>query len=176
MGVIINPESELGKELQKWEQFPRHLPDGTIAPAGNPYAYREYPRMLYKAQMWKNGKALCFAPPVSPFGWRDGNEYQQAQLEAETFTKSCQRIVKTEAEHAIAKGQGWCVSAAEATEQYEREQDAIARQAAEARYVAQGMSSKALAEFEAATDATEQHVVDVPAPKKPGPRTKVAVG
>ena len=38
MGVVISPESELGKELAKWEQ-----------PNYNP-ALHPYPRMLYRAQ------------------------------------------------------------------------------------------------------------------------------
>lgn len=175
MGVIINPESELGKELQKWEQFPRTGVDGTVYPAGNPYVFRPYPKMLYKAQAWKNGKALCFAPPVSPYGWRDGNEHQQAQIEADAFTRSCQRIVKDEGEHGIAKGQGWCETPQEAQAQHEARLDALAREAAEAAFAANRMGEGARREFDAATDATEHQIADVPAPKRQGPRTKVMV-
>lgn len=175
MGVVINPQSELGKELQKWEQFPTRSMDGTVIPAGNPYVFREYPRMLYKAQTFRNGKTLCFGPPVSPFGWRDGNEYQQAILESEAFTKACQRVVRDESEHAIAKGQGWCVSPAEAVEFAEKREQELAREAAEALHAASKMSEKASAEFDAAYDASDVHIADVAAPKKAGPRTKVQV-
>lgn len=167
MGVVISPDSELGKELQKWEQFPRHHVDGTVIPAGNPYVKREYPKMLYKAQTWRSsGKALCFAPLVSPYGWSDPNQYGQAQLEADSFNTSCQRVVKSEGEHALAKGQGWCESPAEAMAQHEAEQAAIARAAAEAAFTSQRMSEKARAEFEAATEGSEHHVVDVQKPKR----------
>jgi hypothetical protein len=175
MGVIINPESELGKELQKWEQFDRHGMDGTVHKAGNPYTYRPYPKMLYKAHPFRTGKTLTSAPPVSPFGHSDPNMYNQALLEADAFNRSCQRIVADESQHAIAKGQGWCESQAEAMEQHERTQNAIAKEAAEAAFQAQKMSDSARAEFDGAVDASEGHVSDVAAPKRQGPRTTVAV-
>ncbi len=162
MGVIVNWDSELGKEMLKWEMFPVRTASGEVLAPGNPYdPNRLYPKMLYKAQPFRNGKTLCFAPAVSPFGWNDPNQYQQALLEAETFTKSCQRLVKDEGEHAIAKGQGWCVTAAEALEQAEAEHKAISNAAAEAAFHAQRMTDKARAEFEAASDATDEHVTDL---------------
>lgn len=176
MGVVINYESELGKELLKWEMFPKHMADGTVLQPGNPYnPNRQYPKMLYKAQPFRTGKTLVAAPPVSPFGWTDPNQYQQALIEAEAFTKSCQRIVKDDSEHAIAKGQGWCETQPAALEQHEAELNAIAQQAAEAAHAAQRMSEGARAEFDAAVDASEHQVSDVAAPKKIGPRTKVLV-
>lgn len=175
MGVVINYESELGKELLKWEQFPKHMADGTVLQPGNPYTYRPYPKMLYKAQQWRNGKMLTAAPAVSPFGWTDPNQYQQALLEAEAFNKTCYRIVKDEGQHAIAKGQGWVETQPDALEQAEQDRADAMREAAEAAFAAQGMGEKARAEFDAATDASEAQVSDVPAPKRTGPRTKVNV-
>jgi hypothetical protein len=176
VGVVINYESELGKELLKWEMFPKHMADGTVLTPGNPYnANRQYPKMLYKAQPFRTGKTLVAAPPVSPFGWTDPNQYQQALIEAEAFTKSCQRIVKDEADHAIAKGQGWCETQPAAIAQHEAEQDAISKAAAEAAFAAQRMSEKARAEFDAASDASDVHVTDVPAPvRRRGRPVKVA--
>lgn len=169
MGVVINPESELGKELQRWEQFPVRLPDGSTAPAGNPYVYRPYPKMLYKAQIFRGGKASCFAPAVSPFGWTDPNQYQQALLEADAFNAACQKTVPDAGAHGIAKGQGWCESPEEAMAHYTAEQDALGRAAAEAAYSAQRMGEKARAEFEAASDASDVHVTDVTPAKRGRP-------
>lgn len=171
MGVVINPNSELGKELQKWEQFPMRTTDGEVLPAGNPYVFRPYPRMLYRAMPWRStGKLMTSAPPVSPFGWTDPNLYQNALIEADAFNRSCQRIVPNESAHALAAGQGWCLSQAEALEQAEREHAAIGQAAAEELYKAQhSMGEKARAEFERAYEASDVHIADVAPPKrKPG--------
>jgi hypothetical protein len=129
--------------------------------------------MLYKAHLFRNGKILTAAPPVSPYGWTDPLQYQQALLEAEAFTKSCQKIVPNEAAHAVAKGQGWCESQVDAQAQHDREQDALGAAAAEAAYQAQRMTEKARAEFDAASDASDVHVTDVEPKKKRGRPAKV---
>jgi hypothetical protein len=169
MGVVISPDSELAKELQRWEMFPRHNVNGEILPAGRPYVFRPYPRMLYKAIQARSGKYGCMAAPVTPFGWRDQQEYERAVAEADAFTKACQRIVGSEAEQKVAEGEGWRETAAEAMAFQDGLQADIARAAAEAAYTAQGMTDKARREFEAAGDATEFHVTDVKGTKK-GPK------
>ena len=166
MPVVINPESEYAKELRKWEQFPEKV-NGTMYPAGNPYVYRPFPKMLYKAQTWpRTGKAACFAPPVSPYGWPNQDQYQQALLEAEHFTTSCQRTVKDEGEYGLARGQGWCESPQDALAHYEAAQKALSDAAAEAAFMAARMSEAAQREFNAAQAATHEHVADVDAPKR----------
>ena len=169
MPVIINPESEYAKELAKWESHPtRACPE-----PGRPYRFAEYPRMLYKAALWpRSGKPAVTAPEVSPFGWLNADQYQQALAEAERFGSSCQRIVGDESEWLVAKGQGWCESPKVALEQFEREQQAIAAEAANAAFHAQRMTENARREFAAAEDATSEHVTDVVARKKPGPKPK----
>lgn len=52
MGVVINPESELGKELAKWEK---------------PYVYVPFPRMVYKAFKRDNGRIECGNPTDEAF-------------------------------------------------------------------------------------------------------------
>jgi len=145
MPVVINPDSELGRELAKWD-------------APSPWA--AYPKMLYRAGEM-NGKRLCMAPPPSPFGWRDQAEYQAAINQAESFTASCQRIVRDESEHRMAKGQGWCESPGEAMEQAEREARALGDAAAEANYAARRMSDKAQRELDEVNELTHEHVADV---------------
>lgn len=146
MPVVINPESELGKEMAKWEK---------------PYQYRPFPKMLYRAQKRSNGKVMCMAPAPSPFGWRDANEYNAAINEAESFTASCQRIVHDESEMRIAKGQGWCEGPDAAIAQFEREEQALGNAAAETAFAVQGMTDKAKRELREVDGLTHEHVTDV---------------
>lgn len=145
MGVVINPESELGKELAKWDA---------------PKPYMEYPRMLYRAQLFR-GKSLCMAPAVVPFGWKDDAEYARAVAEGDAFTKSCQRIVADESAERIAMGQGWARSPQEALALAEREAQEIGNLAAEANASVRRMSAKAQQDFEEVSALTHEHVPDV---------------
>lgn len=150
MSLVINPESELGKEMAKWDA--RH-------------PLTEYPKMLYRAGDL-NGKKLCMAPPPSPFGWRDQAEYQAAINQAESFTSSCQRIVMDESQERLAKGQGWSDGPAEALALAEKEARALGDAAAEANFAARRMSDMAQRELDEVNGLTHEHVADV------GRRTK----
>jgi hypothetical protein len=44
VGVVVNPESELGRELAKWNK---------------PYRFEMFPKMLYRAVKKENGKVVC---------------------------------------------------------------------------------------------------------------------
>lgn len=44
MAVVINPESELGRELAKWNK---------------PYRFEMFPKMVYRAIKKENGKVVC---------------------------------------------------------------------------------------------------------------------
>lgn len=165
--IVINPHSELGKELRKWEQHYTHMvPPGTHP--GNPYVFRAFPKMLYKAQRSRAGQLVCFLPTPSPFGYDKADQYQMALHEKETFDKACQRIVKDEGEELLARGQGWCETIPAALEQAEREQRAIADAAAEAAHAALRMTDKAKRELADADASTHEHVTDVKPAKKRG--------
>jgi len=158
--LIINPHSDYGKELRKWEQHRTELvPRGTNP--GNPYVYRPYPKMLYRAQRQQNGQYACMAPAPHPYDFERSELHQQAVLAWESFNRSCVRIVKDEGDERIVKGQGWAESPELAMEQYEKEQQAIGNAAAEAAYAAQRMSERARAELAEADASTHQHVTDV---------------
>lgn len=158
-GIQINPHSAWGKELVKWEQHQTYFVGRGQRP-GNPYTYREYPKMLYKAHA-VNGKYRCLepAPDVASFDTMD--KYQRAINQWETFQKSCQRIVKDASEEAIANGQGWALSAQAALDVAERAERAVEDAAAEAAYAVRGMSAKAQAEYKDADESTDRHVADV---------------
>ena len=149
MGVVITPESELGKELAKWEKK-NYNPD---APEN------QYPRMLYMAQERPDGivsvgevsDRLCSEPGA---GIQDGA--------AANFTKRCQRIVKNENEERVALEQGWRRTQQEARDRIEDKKRIIADAAAHRAYEDRNMSDKAKAEVAAVEAATEQHVAEVP--------------
>jgi hypothetical protein len=159
MGVIINPGSELGKELTKWEQFPRHTVDGEIIPPGNPYTYRPFPKMLYKAVKGDDGRIRCLdtLAPISLFPTMDA--YQRESLRVDAFNASCMMQVGSTDEMERAKRQGWveggpdkAIAALKALE------DDISTAAAEANAKALGMTAKAKRERAAREAATDEHI------------------
>ena len=153
-GIVINPASALGKELAKWEQYPTAY----ARRPGNPYQYRPYPKMVYRAVQKPNGKVVCMEGPPPMHWFKDATEYQQAVLQADALEKQCFTTVHDEGEWLKAKGQGWCESPQAAIDQFEREQQVIANAAAEANHAAQRMSPKAQAERKRREDATHEHV------------------
>ena len=177
MGVIISPESEMAKELQKWEMFPRYNANGEVMAPGNPYrADRMYPKMLYKAQERPNGKIECMTNEPNPRFYKDPTDYDFAVREAQAFNRECYRIVPDESEHTRARANGWRETVPEAIAFLNGLKDDIAREAAEAAFRAKGMSSKARAELEAVGESTHEHVVDITVKKKRGRKPKVQIG
>lgn len=170
MGRVITPDSEEGKELLKHEQWPAHW-NGTTYQPGNPYVYRAYPRMLYRAVKKENGKVVCMEPAPQPDFFEKQHEFDRAIRLNDALNKSCQKMVDSEAAHLLAKGQGWCDTASEALEQFEKEQIAIGDAAAMRHFTDKRMTPRAQAEAHAIDEAASDHVADVPAPKlKPKPR------
>lgn len=173
-GLVINPHTPLGKELRKWEQHHSELtPRGTQP--GNPYVYRPYPRMLYKARTQRNGQPACLSAAPDPYAFDRADLYEREVLAVDSFNRSCQRIVTDEGQERIAKGQGWCEDPNAALAQFEREQQAIGNAAAEAAFSARRMGEVAQREFAAAGAETHEHVVDVQ-PKKRGRKPKAIAG
>lgn len=177
MGVVINPSSEYGKELLKWEQHrtkyvPEQDDNGDSVPPGNPYVYRHFPLMLYKAQKSATGRVECLRPAPEPYAFERADQLERAILAVETFNRSCQRIVKSEGEEARAKADGWRDSPKAALDHFEALEQDMARAAAEAAYAAKGMTAKAKAELAEADAATHEHVVDVVAARNPRGRPK----
>lgn len=167
MPVVISPDSELGKELAKWEQtVTKYVPDGE-AP-GRPYQYRPYPRMLYRAVKKSNGKVVCVDNPLA-------YDTEREQLEAERVSKQCQRIVQSDVEERNAMNEGWRESPTEALSAHEQHEQNIGQAAAELEFSAQRMSAKARAEIKAAHADTSDHVVDVKPKRKYNRKTKGVV-
>jgi hypothetical protein len=158
-GIVWNPASTYVKEMRRWEQFPSEY---TVkSKPGNPYVYRAYPKMLYKAQRMPNGQYTCLSAAPDPYLYQGHDDYNRACLMVETFNRSCTRIVTDESAERIAIGQGWAEDPSKAMAQYEAEQQAIGNAAAEAAFSARRMTEKAREEYAEAEQQTHEHVTDV---------------
>lgn len=150
MGVIIPPESTLGKELARWDAPKR---EGGERPNG----HEEYPKMLYMAHRYSNGKVMCGHPRAAM-----GDD-----PEANAFTAKCQFTVQSGDDHARMRRAGWCDSPEDALDAFEAQEQDVAKAAAEEQFRVRRMSGKAQDEFDKAQDATDFHDPDPEAPKLP---------
>lgn len=163
-GIVLNPNSELAKELRKWEQFP-----GIYGKTpGNPYVYREYPRLLYKAQKLVNGKYSVGEVPPDPMLFETAAKLERATLMVERFNKSCQLVVGNDQELSREHDKGWRKTQQEALDYAEALEIDMATAAAEAAFHAKRMSASAQAEFAKANAETHEHIVDVQPKRKRG--------
>lgn len=147
MGVVISPDSELGKELAKWNK-PHDIRD----------PHNHFPRMLYMAQTRPDGVSSVCETNDDVFAGKPGA--------AEAFNGRCQRIVQSEQEERIAEEQGWRHSPAEAMERHESKEKSIADAAAHRAYEDRNMSDAAKVEIAAAEAETAGHVPEVKQKRK----------
>lgn len=143
-GIEIHQGSNYAKEMAKFEQFPSKYGPRP----GNPYKYRPFPKMVYRAEVWK-GKPLCMAAPPNPVEYSNPGEFDRAEQAARQFTERCQRIVQDEREFQIAMEQGFRESPAEAVAYLEGRMERESRAAAERNYADRLMSDGAKAEAKA---------------------------
>ncbi|MBM4072339.1 MAG: hypothetical protein FJ271_25935 [Planctomycetes bacterium] len=147
MGIVLGPENETAKELKRWDT-PKRL--GGMNADGKD----EFPKMVYKADRWTNGKTMCGHPGVAT-----------GEPIATAFTAACQRTVFDGDEYASARRAAWYDSPELAIKAFEAAQRGVADAVAEEQYRVNRMSESAQAEFRDA-QAGEEHVPDPPAPKK----------
>jgi hypothetical protein len=144
-GIAKVPGSRALQELAKFEQFHSEWTAGTKGP-GNPYVYRPYPKMLYRAEAY-NGKNVCMATPPDPYTFKTAPEYARAEESAKRFTEKCQRIVQDEVEHQKAAESGWRESPQEAVEYLEARTRAVSDATAHRNYEDRNMSDAAKREI-----------------------------
>jgi hypothetical protein len=164
MPRVISPESAEGKELLKHEQWPANW-NGTRYEPGNPYVFRPFPKMVYRATAKENGKVVCMEAPPEPDRYEKPVDYDRALRLHDQLMKACTKIVPDESAYLVAKGQGWCDDPTLALEAYEAQQRALGDAAAERLFRDQRMTRKAQDEAAMADISTHEHVGDVPAPK-----------
>lgn len=166
-GITIVPGSNYAREMEKFEQFASKYGQSP----GNPYKYRPYPKMLYRAQVWQ-GRIACMASASDPLAFPNPADYQRADEQARRFTEECQRVVKDEREYQAALENGYRETPAEAVEYLEARQRAQGQAAAERNYADRNMSEAAKAEAaEAVQEAFSErgeHLAAVPEKKRRG--------
>jgi hypothetical protein len=166
-GLVPVPGSNFSKEMAKFEQFHSKWTMGSSP--GNPYTYRPYPKMLYRAQHW-NGKVCCMAAPPDPAEFRDPQEFNRAEEAARKFTERCQRIVRDATEHARAAEDGWRESPQEAVEYLLSRDRERSTATAERNWQDRNMSEQAKREIAAEIEAVGgEHLPEIPeAPRRRG--------
>jgi len=155
MAVILNPDSEISREMHQWNTQKQHG-------GKNANGFEPFPTMLYKAFARDNGKVMC-GDPLAAVGDPVG----------EAFSRSCQLIVQNEYERDNAVKAGWALGPDLAMAQYEREMLNIAEVTARRHYADQGMGELARAEATQADNATHEQVPAVPVKRKAGRPRKV---
>jgi hypothetical protein len=148
--MIITQESELGKELAKWnvKRTPTY-----------------FPRMLYMARRRPDGVVSVGEVEDAIFA-RPGQPPQPGS--AEMWSAQCQMTVMDEAEQIKALERGWRFTPAEALARFEEKERAIGEAAAVRAYEDRNMSDAAKAEIAEADAQTEEHLAEVPEKKKRG--------
>lgn len=158
-GIAVIPGSKFQKHMAQFEQFPySKFANGN---PGNPYVYRPFPKMVYRAQDY-NGKNVCNAvePDISEFA--NQGEWQRALTKANRFNQECQLIVNNEQELQRAFEANYRESPQEAIALLESKKAAHARAAAELNYEERRMSEPARREVAAERAATDGHLAEVP--------------
>jgi hypothetical protein len=172
--ILINPGSVSAIEEAKHEQHQTLKTLGGLKP-GNPYVYRPYPAMLYKADhLPGSGKwATAMAPPRN-FGFQSSDDWDRACQEAAQFTKNCQLIVNDATAHKKAREEGWRDTPDEAMEFRAKLDKIIGDAAAERNWEDRRMTDKAKAESDQIQADTFGHMPEIPAQpiKRRGGRPK----
>ena len=157
-GIVIVPGSNYANEMQKFEQFPGRYGGSP----GNPYTYRAFPKMVYRAEHW-NGKAACMAAQPDPMEYLDPREWERVEELSRRFSERCQRIVKDEAEYQRAMEDGWRESPSEAVEYLLARDRARADATAHRNHEDRNMSAQAKAEAATAVaEAGGEHLPEIP--------------
>lgn len=163
-GIAVVPDSEFSKEMERHEQFPSRWGPNP----GNPYTYRPFPKMLYRAEE-VSGKIVCLAAPVNPAYFTDAQELERAETRADQLNKRCTMEVQSEDEMQKAMENGWRHSPEEACQYLEERLHQRAVDETHRAYEDKGMSEKARREVIARRDELQgAHVLDMPsgAPKR----------
>lgn len=156
-GIQITPGSNYAKYMESFEQFPSKFGNSP----GNPYKFREFPQMLYRAEKFQ-GQVRCMATPPDSAEYTNMKEWEQHVQLAERFTKGCQLVVKDEVERSRAFELGWRADPAAAVEFALSRDRAAVRATAERNYEDRGMTDKAKAEKKAIEAEAGLPIAEIP--------------
>lgn len=159
--VQISPASAYGKELAKHEQYPTPW-----APKpGNPYVYRQFPMMLYRAQKHpRTGKLTVLEPHPLRHQFHDQGDFDRAVMEADYVNRNATKKVNDAAEYQKAMEAGWRDDPPAALEFAEKRHEAKSEGAAIRNWEDRNMSPEAKAEAAKAEEAASgTHLEEIPA-------------
>ncbi len=166
-GIVVIPGSNYANEMQKFEQFPSKYGNNP----GNPYVYRPFPKMVYKAEEWK-GKICCLAAPPDSAEFANPGEYARMDELARKFTERCCRIVQDETEYIRARTDGWRDDPQAAVEAGLERQRSLATAAAERNHDDRNMGELAKREIAArVAEVGGEHQPEIqaqPVKRRPG--------
>lgn len=161
--IIVTPESRYGQELARFEQH--HGPYtseneydvngnkmATKGP-GNPYKFRPFPTMLYRASQRADGRVVCLEGMPHPHDFETMEAHDRACQAVTTQNERCQLVVNDESERAKAFEAGWRESPVVALEFAQSRQDKLFEAAAHRAHEDRNMSDLAKAESTAAEEA-----------------------
>ncbi len=131
-----------------------------------PYQFRAYPRMLYHPNYGDAKAAYERAVRLPARGTEDAVR-AQAMIEAQRALDECMCIVQNQDEEAARQGT-WFETPRDAAEAKEQWAQAIAQAAAESAYDDRRLGAAAKAERKAADEASDGHLVEIPARRKGG--------
>lgn len=156
-GIAIVPGSPMQREMQKFEQLPHSK--WALGNPGNPYVFRQFPMMVYKAKKGPNGAIACRAGRPDPYhAWRDHTELLRAEEAAERFNKECEKTVHNEEELQKALEMGYRSDLQEAVDWAIAKEKAIGTETAHRNWDDRNMSEAARAEIDKQTkDAGGAH-------------------
>ena len=156
----INPRGKEAQERAKFEQldtvYTRTKGITGHFPPGNPYVFREFPKMLYQARenVHRNNKLMCMTEEPRRYEFPTEEQWLNARDAAVAFNTSCQREVKDEAEQQAAFESGYRESIKAAMEAGNARQLGVTVDAAHRAHDDRNMSPKAKAESAAAEEAS----------------------
>ena len=148
--ILHSPDSAHAKELAKWEQQPTPSvpqPVGWADGGRYPRRFEEYPKMLYRA-----GRPTAAGVYVTD-----------------------SRVVATETEERLARGQGFHDGQQAAIDAVHQADQALATAAAERAYTDRRMSPNAQAEAAEVDATTADHVGDIPTRRRGPGRPKAGL-
>lgn len=161
-GQWVDRDSPLGQEAAKWEK---------------PYQFVPYPAMMYRAQRLPgNGKWATAAPLPQRYAFSREEDWAFAKMQAEAFTRECQRVVNDDRERraALDTGEGWQDTPQEAIDWQLNLEKLMGQEAAERAYRDRNMSEGAKAESAAAEAEHFGHLPSIPEkPRRGRPRKAV---
>lgn len=166
-GIAVVPGSNYQQEMARFEQFPHDK--WAFGSPGNPYTYRAFPKMLYRAERYE-GNIACMAAEPDAYLFRDPRDYERAQIAARKFTERCQLVVNDEREMQKAMENGWRESPGEAVDALKAREAARSEAAAVRNYEDRNMSEGAKREIREALEGADEHVAEIPEKRRGRPR------